>query len=44
MIIKSFEIRKNNISKFKFFVIYGENEGLKKEIINKIKKKHWKRN
>ena len=40
MIIKSFEIDKNNISKFKLFVIYGENEGLKKEIISKIKKKY----
>ena len=38
MILKSFEIDKKNISKFKFFIIYGENEGLKKEIINKIKK------
>ena len=38
MILKSFEIDKKNISKFKFFLIYGENEGLKKEIINKIKK------
>ena len=38
MIIKSFEIDKSNISKFKLFVVYGENEGLKKEIISKIKK------
>ena len=37
MIIKSFEIEKKKISKFKFFVVYGENEGLKNEIINKIK-------
>ncbi len=37
MILKSFEIEKKNISKFKFFLIYGENEGLKKEIIKKIK-------
>ena len=40
MIIKSFEIDKSNISKFKLFVVYGENEGLKKEIIFKIKKNH----
>ena len=40
MIIKTFEIDKKNISKFKVFLIYGENEGLKKEIINKIKKSH----
>ena len=37
MILKSFEIEKKNIFKFKFFLIYGENEGLKKEIIKKIK-------
>ena len=40
MIIKSFEIDKKKISEFKVFLIYGENEGLKKEIINKIKKNH----
>ncbi len=38
MIIKTYEIDKKEISKFKVFLIYGENEGLKKEIINKIKK------
>tara|TARA_B100000963_G_C22600793_1_gene660136 strand:- start:132 stop:1130 length:999 start_codon:yes stop_codon:yes gene_type:complete len=37
MILKSFELDKKNFSKFKLFVIYGENEGLKKEIISKIK-------
>ena len=40
MILKSFEIDKKNFSKFKLFVIYGENEGLKKEIISKIKKNY----
>ena len=40
MILKSFEIEKKNFSKFKLFVIYGENEGLKKEIISKIKKNY----
>ena len=40
MIIKSFEIDKKKILEFKVFLIYGENEGLKKEIINKIKKNH----
>ena len=40
MIIKTFEIDKKNISEFKVFLIYGENEGLKKEIISKIKKNH----
>ena len=38
MILKTFELSKNNIDKFKFFLLYGENEGLKEEIINKIKK------
>ena len=37
MILKSFEVNKTSISKFKFFVIYGENEGLKKELIEIIK-------
>ena len=36
MILKTFELERKNISKFKFFLIYGENDGLKKEIINKI--------
>ena len=40
MIIKSFELDRKDFSKFKLFVIYGENEGLKKEIISKIKKNH----
>ena len=40
MIIKTFEIDKKNISKFKIFLLYGENEGLKKEIIGKIKSNH----
>ena len=38
MIIKTFELNKKYIDKFKFFLLYGENEGLKEEIINKIKK------
>ena len=38
MILKTFELNKNNIDKFKFFLLYGENGGLKEEIINKIKK------
>ncbi len=40
MILKSFEINKQDITKLKFFLIYGDNEGLKKEIINTIKNKH----
>tara|TARA_Y100000992_G_scaffold189941_2_gene128741 strand:- start:643 stop:1626 length:984 start_codon:yes stop_codon:yes gene_type:complete len=40
MILKNFEIDGKKISNFKFYLIYGENEGLKKEIIEKIKKNH----
>ena len=40
MILKNFEIDDKKISNFKFYLIYGENEGLKKEIIEKIKKNH----
>ena len=35
MIIKSFEINKINFKKINFFLLYGENEGLKNEIIKK---------
>ncbi len=38
MIVKTFEIKKNKLDNQKFFLIYGENEGLKKEIINILKK------
>ncbi len=40
MIVKSYEIKNKEISNFKFFFIYGENEGLKNDIINKIKSNH----
>jgi len=38
MIVKSFEVKKNkaNFSKKKFYLIYGENVGLKKDIKNSI--------
>ena len=39
MIIKYFEINKGNFDKHNLFLIYGENEGLKKEIIQTLKKK-----
>ena len=38
MIIKTFEINKINFNKQNFFLIYGENEGLKNEVVQKIKK------
>ena len=37
MILKSYEVDNKKILKFNFFVLYGENEGLKRELINKIK-------
>ena len=35
MIIKSFEINKINLKKINFFLLYGENEGFKNQIIKK---------
>ena len=40
MIIKSHEIKNKDISKFRFFLVYGENEGLKKDVINKIRNRN----
>ena len=37
MIIKTFEIKKKKFDKQNFFLIYGENEGLKNEIIQSLK-------
>ena len=37
MIIKSFEIRKKKFDKQNFFLVYGENEGLKREIIETLR-------
>ena len=39
MIIKHFEINKKRFDENNFFLVYGENEGLKKEIIQTLKKK-----
>jgi len=38
LIVKTFEINKKKIDKQNFFLVYGENEGLKKEIIQNLKK------
>ncbi len=35
MIIKSFELNKVNILKYNFYLFYGENYGLKNELIEK---------
>ena len=36
MIIKHFEFNKDKIGKFNYYLLHGKNEGLKKEIIEKI--------
>jgi len=41
MIIKSFELEKIDLKDKKFFLLYGENQGLKKEIIEKKFKKNF---
>ena len=38
MIIKIFEIGKKRFDKQNFFLVYGENEGLKDEIVQILKK------
>ena len=38
MIIKAFEINKKKFDKENFFLVYGENEGLKTELIQNLKK------
>ena len=38
MIIKTFEISRLKFDKHKFFLVYGENEGLKKEVIQILEK------
>ena len=35
MIIKNFEIRKKNLSQVSLFLLYGENDGFKNQLINK---------
>ena len=44
MISKSFEFKKINISKYNYYLFYGENNGLKKEIIEVYFKARFKRN
>ena len=39
MIIKTFEINSKKLDNYNFFLIYGDNEGLKTEIIKNIEKK-----
>ena len=34
MILKNFELKKEKIDKFKFFLLYGGNKGFIEEVIN----------
>ena len=38
MIIKSYEIKKKNLDLYNIYLLYGKNDGLKKEVINSINK------
>ena len=38
MIVKTFEIGKKKFDKENFFLVYGENQGLKNEVIQNLKK------
>ena len=40
MIVKEFEFNKININNYNLYLLYGKNEGLKKEIISKITSKN----
>ena len=44
MIIKSFELNKIDIQKYNYFLLYGENQGYKNEIIEKKFKKFYSDN
>jgi len=44
MIVKSYEIDKIDLKKNQFFLLYGENQGLKNEIIEKKFKKNYSKN
>ena len=41
MIIKSFEIKKIKLRNFKFYLFYGDNDGLKEEIIKNLFEKNY---
>ena len=44
MIFKSFEFKQIEVKKYNFYLFYGENEGLKKELISNNFKKKFKNN
>ena len=41
MIVKSFELSKLKINNYNFFLFYGDNEGLKEEIIKNLLEKNY---
>jgi|TARA_B110000027_G_scaffold124402_1_gene140971 DNA polymerase-3 subunit delta len=41
MILKSFELHKSNLNSYDFYLFYGENQGLKEEIIKKLFEKNY---
>ena len=41
MILKSFELNKLKLNNYNFYLFYGENEGLKEEIINNLFEKKY---
>ena len=44
MIIKAYELNKINLKQNNIYLLYGENEGLKNEVINDIFKEFLKNN
>ena len=41
MILKSFELNKIKLNNYKFYLFYGENEGLKEETIKNLFEKNY---
>ena len=41
MILKSFEIRKLKLNNYKFYLFYGDNDGLKEENIKNLFEKNY---
>jgi len=41
MIVKSFELNKSKLNNYNFYLFYGDNEGLKEEVINNLFEKNY---
>ena len=41
MILKSFELSKIKLNNYKFYLFYGDNDGLKEETINNLFEKNY---